>query len=232
MGKSDIAYVTHGWPVTLGCTKLSEACLNCYAETLYKLWGRDFTPRENPKALAEFDSRKKPARIFVSPTSDLFHKAISDEYLTQVFDRIHTKDKLTYLVLTKRPGRMAKFANNRNRTFALQNVWEGTTAENQQMWDERTEFLKCSNLGRITWVSVAPMLGPIKIEPSGFHPDWVVIESESGTSRRPTDPNWVLDLINQCTQFGIKVYLKQLEIGGKLVIKPEFMGRQWLELPE
>ena len=46
--------------------------------------------------------------------------------------------------------------------------------------------------------------------------DWVVVGAESGPNRRPCKIEWVESLVCQCRMFGIPVFVKQLEIDGKL----------------
>lgn len=52
---------------------------------------------------------RKPARIFVSSQSDLFHDDITNEQLAAVFGVMAATPRHTYQVLTKRPGRMAEW---------------------------------------------------------------------------------------------------------------------------
>jgi len=52
--------------------------------------------------------------------------------------------------------------------------------------------------------------------------DWVIIGCESGPKRRPCKLEWVEDLIGQCDgSDGVPVFVKQLEIDGKLSRNPK-----------
>lgn len=58
--------------------------------------------------------------------------------------------------------------------------------------------------------------------------DWCIIGSESDGNRpgkRATDPAWVLDLVSQCDEAGTAVFVKQLDIDGKLCTLPMIDGR-------
>ena len=44
--------------------------------------------------------------------------------------------------------------------------------------------------------------------------------------------DWARDIRDQCQAAGVSYYLKQMEIGGKVVELPELDGRRWTELPE
>ena len=39
--------------------------------------------------------------------------------------------------------------------------------------------------------------------------------------RRPCDPQWMIDVVRQCQEAGISVYVKQVSINGKVSHKPE-----------
>ncbi len=51
-------------------------------------------------------------------------------------------------------------------------------------------------------------------EPKVLH--WVVIGCETGPRRRPCKLEWVRDIIEQCDAAGVPVFVKQLEINGKV----------------
>jgi protein gp37 len=51
--------------------------------------------------------------------------------------------------------------------------------------------------------------------------DWVVIGCESGPRRRPCELEWVQSVVEQCRAAGTKLYVKQLDIGGKVSHNPE-----------
>lgn len=51
--------------------------------------------------------------------------------------------------------------------------------------------------------------------------DWVIIGCESGPNRRPCKIEWVRDLIEQCDAAKVKIFVKQLDINGKVSKNPE-----------
>ena len=61
---------------------------------------------------------------------------------------------------------------------------------------------------------------------------WVIVGTESGPKRRPTNIAHIRSLRDQCVAAGIPFLLKQMEVGGKLVKLPMLDGRQWNEFPE
>ena len=47
---------------------------------------------------------------------------------------------------------------------------------------------------------------------------------ESGPNRRPAELDWFRSVRDQCAAPGVPFYLKQLEIGGKVIALPELDG--------
>lgn len=52
---------------------------------------------------------KKPERYFVDSMADLFHEDVPDEFLDRIFLRMALNRRHTFLILTKRPERMAQY---------------------------------------------------------------------------------------------------------------------------
>jgi len=66
-------------------------------------------------------------------------------------------------------------------------------------------------------------------DPYGPDPriDWVIVGCESGPNRRPCETRWVADVLRQCSDAGVLIFVKQLEIDGEVV---HDAGRIALEL--
>lgn len=62
--------------------------------------------------------------------------------------------------------------------------------------------------------------------------DWVICGSESGPNRRPANIEWIRSLENQCVAAGVPFFLKQMEVGGRLVKMPKLDGQIWNQMPE
>jgi protein gp37 len=142
---------------------------------------------DNSQAVRQLYRWRKPRRIFVCSMGDLFHEAVSVEQLDRVFGLMASQRKHTFLLLTKRPERMAEYlrgiyddpkqalrfgnsdpnntmlvAASMRRGRPLPNVWLGVTAENQLRVDQRLPvLLQIPAAGR--FISVEPMLGQIKL---------------------------------------------------------------------
>jgi len=117
MQRSDIAWTDMTWNPTHGCSKVSAGCENCYAERISRQYGHTEQPwtnehavknvTERPDKLKEPYSLEGPKRIFVNSMSDLFHAAVSDEFIKDVFAVMRNCPHHVFQILTKRPGRAA-----------------------------------------------------------------------------------------------------------------------------
>jgi protein gp37 len=121
---SKIEWTDTTWNPIRGCSRVSDGCRNCYAESI----AARFSGRERPyEGLAAFKDGqahwtsevrfierhledplhwKKPQKIFVNSMSDLFHPGVLDAWLVQIFDVMAKARQHTYQILTKRPDRM------------------------------------------------------------------------------------------------------------------------------
>lgn len=93
--------------------------------------------------------------------------------------------------------------------FPLPNVWLGVSAERQQEWDERKEYLRATPAA-IHFASFEPLLGDI-VEPRPMSDfiRWAIVGGESGPRARPMHPDWARDLQRQCENAGVRYFFKQ-----------------------
>ena len=145
-----------------------------------------------------------------------------------------------YLILTKRPERMKEIINKLPNFIGecwsgdtalsmtmewgdwLENVWFGTSIENQQTADERIPHLL--QITGKKFLSVEPCLGDIDLrkylasaigEHYPYKPafDQVICGGETGRNARPCHPDWVRRLRDQCQVAGVPFFLKSLGKG-------------------
>lgn len=103
------------WNPTTGCSKISPGCENCYAERMARrLAGRCGYPADNPFAVTLHRNRlckplrwKKPRVVFVNSMGDLFHPDVPDSFVERVLFYIWWARQHKFIVLTKRPERIA-----------------------------------------------------------------------------------------------------------------------------
>jgi protein gp37 len=100
------------WNPVAGCYRISPGCDHCYAEAIASRFAgttaypNGFAVTLHPDRLTQPLRWARPRRIFVNSMSDLFHPAVPDEYIASVFAVMAATPRHTYLVLTKRHGRM------------------------------------------------------------------------------------------------------------------------------
>ena len=251
-----IAWTDETWNPTTGCSKVSDGCDHCYAETLSLRFGwsaKPWTPENaaenvilHPERLRKPLTWRKPRMVFVNSMSDLFHEQIPDEFITQVWDVMVEAKRHTFQVLTKRPERAVTFLRTYwhggdpsvcvSPTRPAANVWLGTSIETAQFaW--RASVLKQAPAA-VHFVSAEPLLGPLF---NGGRPhwhldlrgiSWLIVGGESGNGHRSVDPEWVRDLRDVAVANGTAFFFKQWggrtpEAGGRMLD-----GREWNELPD
>ncbi|MCW5235481.1 DUF5131 family protein [Verminephrobacter eiseniae] len=239
---SRIEWTEATWNPTVGCTKISPGCKNCYAEAMAKRLQAMGTPgyingfklTVLPKRLEEPLQRKKPTVYFVNSMSDLFHKNVSDAYIEQVFDVIRRCPHHTFQVLTKRAERLASFFKHRP---VPTNAWIGVSVEDQKYGVPRIDHLRKVD-ARIRFLSVEPLLNDVgQLDLADIH--WVIVGGESGPKARPMKPEWVERIQQQCAEQSVQFFFKQWggwgadgkrrskKANGRLLD-----GRTWDNMPE
>lgn len=184
MAKTSIEWCDRVWNPVTGCTPISEGCRNCYAARFAKrLAGRcgylkddPFKVTLHPEKLDEPLKWKKPWRVFVNSMGDLFHPDVPFEFLSLIFGRMHHCKKNTFMVLTKRPERMAEFISWYKKVWLegfekaypreYQHVWLGVSVENQAAADERIPLL-LQTPAAVRFVSCEPLMSPIDLHRVG-----------------------------------------------------------------
>ena len=221
----------------IGCEKVSEGCLNCYAETLDKRYKRDFNVvrRTSDATFYAPLKWKEPQLVFTCSLSDFFHND-ADKWREEAWDIMRRTPHLTYQVLTKRAPRMLDWSKTHGW---LDNVWAGVTVETQE-WVHRLDVL-AKVPAKVRFVSCEPLLGPLSIakylqcsmcgnkahfgsqncpqcqrtwteqeQRRGYKLDWVIVGGESGYNPRKFDLAWAASIVDQCKDAGVPVFVKQL----------------------
>lgn len=172
-------------------------------------------------------------------------------HLARLLELITATPNLDWLLLTKRPDNwenriqavlrmleMRVTPESWGRIYswfvsdeAWDNVWIGTTVEDQQRADERIPQL-LEIPARVRFLSCEPLLGPLDlsafmgrcitpldvVQPYNFGIHWLIAGGESGHYFRPFNPDWARSLRDQCKDAGVAFHMKQM--GG---LKPSMM---------
>lgn len=234
MAKTKIEWTEKTWNPVTGCTKVSAGCTNCYAESIAKrFWkGRKFTDIVmHEDRMQEPYKWRKPCKVFVNSMGDLFHEKVDYRFIDKVFMVMANSQSHTYQILTKRPERMYEYQNTWN--WKLDNVWLGVSVENQATANERIPVLFKTPAAK-RFLSIEPILEHIdiyksiigttaKIIPDNFSwlknrgIDWVIVGCESGAGKRECKVEWIDDIVEQCQSLNIPVFVKQINLNGKVI---------------
>ena len=242
----------------IGCTAVSSGCDHCYAKTLVERWGRDFSTRRrtapaNWRGPLKWNRQAEAAgvrrRVFCASLADVFDNQVPEQWRDDLWALILFTPWLDWQLLTKRPQNIAKMLP---ATWGRgwQNVWLGTTVENQEEADRRIPHLVAVP-ARVHFLSCEPLLGPLNLWRwigVHHHPDndrgtpearsaldaivraarahrgslpWVICGGESGAAARPMNPQWARDLRMQCEAASVPFFFKQ---NGEFVSVSEMDG--------
>lgn len=195
------------WNPITGCTVHSPGCTNCYAMKLAGTRLKHIPSRAGltkpskagpvwtgeVRFIEEWLTQplrwKRPRMIFVCAHGDLFHEAVPDEWIDQIFAVMALCPQHTFQVLTKRSDRMREYfsggrwgwrvmeakkpfdADHRpgfggileTTNGALPNVWLGVSVEDQTRADQRIPDLLATPAA-VRWISAEPLLGPVDLQ--------------------------------------------------------------------
>jgi len=236
---TSIEWAQWSWNPITGC---KHDCPYCYARdiatrftNLYKngfepsLWPHRIWAPENTKVPAQASTDTAFKNVFTGSMADLFGRWVPAEWIRMVIDSVVRNDQWNFLFLTKFPQRVHEFGQ------MPKNAWMGTTVDCQErVANAEKAFAKMG--GGIKWLSVEPMLTPLKFERLDLF-DWVVIGGASRSAQTPAwvPPfDWVADLHEQARAAGCAVYHKDnLGIGNDIRLKEfPWETRTKKELPE
>ncbi len=222
MGKdTKIEWAHHTFNPWWGCTKVSEACRHCYAESMAKrtghaVWGENAERRplsdNNWRQPLKWDrsARKRGVieRVFCASMSDVFEgRADLDEHRARLWGLIRQTTNLRWLLLTKRPENIQAMLPA--DLHGDRRIWLGTTVESQDHLEARLDALQSVAHSYARFVSAEPLLGPLDF--GGRMPalSWVIAGGESGGGARPMHPRWVRSIRDQCVAAGVPFLFKQ-----------------------
>jgi protein gp37 len=188
-------------------------------------------------------------RVFCASLADWLDDEVPVAWLAALLDLIRCTPHLNWLLLTKRPqswrSRMeavvamevADGPSGADQCYGIalaaawlngmrpDNIWIGTTVEDQKRADERIpQVLQIP--ARVRFLSCEPLLGSVDLgkvpRPAEFHGSpygwedwlaqrihWVICGGESGPKARPMHPKWARSLRDQCKAAGVAFLFKQ-----------------------
>ena len=230
---SKIEWTDHTFNAWVGCTKVSPACDNCYAESWAKrsgspeLWQgeRRRTTEANWRKPIKWNAEAEKLgiryKVFCNSLADVFDNEIDPEWFGDLWRLIRATPNLDWLLLTKRIGNAVKMWPGGE----YKNVWLGATVINQEEADRDIPKL-LDTPAAVRFLSMEPLLGPIELYQL-YNIDWIIVGGESGPNARPMHSAWARNLRDKCQTDGVPFFMKQMT--KKAPIPDDLMIRQFPE---
>jgi protein gp37 len=236
---SRIVWTTHTFNPVVGCTKVSPACDNCYAEGWAKrtgspeLWNGERRRTKTWGEPVKWNKRSAEKgirdRVFCASLADVFDNQWEKQWRDDLWQLIRETPNLDWLLLTKRPQNIVKYLPQ-DWGFGYHNVWLGATVENQIEAERRIPPLlqvpAKVHRGLMDWCPTHYFDGGFCVGPcpDAVRLKWVITGGESGPNFRHADPDWFRSLRDQCADAGIPFLFKQWEGPTQPIIKAK--GRE------
>jgi protein gp37 len=230
------------WNPWQGCHKVSEGCRECYMYREKGYYGGsdpNVVVRSSKPTFNKPLKLKQPTIIFVCSWSDFFHED-ADEWRDEAWEIIRRCPQHIFQIPTKRHERIEECLPE-DWGEGYDNVWLGVTVENQNNIERARTLVGIP--AKVRWISAEPLIGEVDLTDvvaSIGGPrilafiDWVVAGGESGPKCRPMDMDWARNLRDQCVEYGVAYFLKQL--GGhpdkRKGPKALLDGRLWVDMPD
>ena len=248
MENTKISWCDNTVNLWIGCSKINEACKNCYAEKISNrfgddVWGEDKQRKFVKSAFENLDKYQKKAekqnkkvKVFIGSMMDIFEddKKVIDLIRTtndlrkKLFINIlfNYYPNLIFLFLTKRPENIIDYIPFEWRENQPDNVWFGVSVFNEESAFKSREILINSKLTKNIFYSIEPQLEPINNIDLRYV-DWVIQGGESGQNNRHFKLEWAERMRNICKEQNTPYFFKQID--GKKEI-PEHLN--FKEYPE
>lgn len=168
--KTEIGWTDHTYNPWRGCAKVSPGCDNCYMFRDQRRYGRDpeTVVRAAPatfNAPAKWHRKLAPGGhewVFTCSWSDFFIKD-ADPWRDEAWRMIRETPRLTYQILTKRPGLIRARLPDDWGDDGYPNVLLGTSVEDQARAGRLDQLFAVPAAGY--FVSLEPLLGAVDISP-------------------------------------------------------------------
>lgn len=238
---SNIEWTKHTGNLWWGCTEVHAGCDNCYARAWDHRyngdhWGNDKPRRAIKSVWGDFKRWQRAAKeageihnVFVGSMMDIAEKSfpavdvdgkpvknangdpMTTEDLRELFFQVIVPESpnLRFLLLSKRPSNFNKVIPEHWKENPPSNVMFGTSPVNQPTAKNLLPHLLQVKGKR--FLSVEPQLGPINLRPWLHRIDWVIVGGESGPGKRPFDPYWARDIREQCKEYNVPFFMKQID---------------------
>ncbi len=188
-----------------------HGCEYCYMHSIWKRFPelREYKLREN---YLSCDMPKKPSKIFVGSSTDMWGDWVPKDDIHQVFRKIRKHPEHTYQFLTKNPERYFEF------DFSdFENCWFGTTMDGTEKTKDNISALACAfdhynNPHIKRFVSFEPLLEPIQITEEFIEDfqslSWIIIGADSSKGAKKPHKGWADTLISLARVCNVPIWVK------------------------
>jgi len=188
-----------------------HACWYCYARNIYKRFKLDEHVYLRPHELTQIFKLKKPSKIFLCSTHDMFGDWIPDEWINFILKEIEKFPQHTFQILTKNPKRVHKMSLK-----LPDNIWFGITITNDDILNhKRLSCLINSQKhikAKIKFISFEPLLEEIKLIQTCHlvEINWIIIGALTGPKRNQYLPKaqWIRKIIDHTDKYNIPIFMK------------------------
>lgn len=194
-GKNKIDWCNFSWnPIKGRCL---YKCSYCYVQRYFDRFHLEEKIRLDDKTL-NCTFPKKPSKIFVGSTHDIFGEWIPDNWIYFIIKKAEENPQHIFIFLTKNPKRYQNFR-------FPDNCWLGTTIENNKTISRIKELISIKN--NILFVSFEPLLEDIiKIKLDNI--DWIIIGANSNPDAIKPSDGWAKKLIDIAKVLHIPIWVK------------------------
>ena len=217
--KSSIGWCDMTWnPIKglcpIGC-KLPDGREYCYARRMYKRfkWDSELALQYSTIDIYKKEWPKKPSKIFVCSTIEMFHPEIPKDWRDEIFETIKEFPQHTFQILTK-------FPQNIDREMP-DNVWLGVTITGKEnQWKRGFDLYK--EKAKIKFISFEPLMDDIEIIEELEIFDWIIIGALTGYGKKyQPEKMWIYNIVDECKYREIPIFMKDnlKEIWGENLIQ-------------
>lgn len=172
--KTGIDWTDHTFNPWWGCTKVSPACDNCYAEGVAHRFGTVWGAGQARRTFGDKHWREPelwdkaaalhgtPRRVFCASMADVFDNEVPQAWRDRLWALIERTPNLRWQLLTKRIGNVAKMIPERWANGLPPNVWLGITVVNPEEYARDVWKLLAINCA-VHFLSMEPLLAQVDL---------------------------------------------------------------------